>query len=139
MFWYSYFPSKFCLKSTIPIPVSIYLTLTFRSTRFRSAGSHSVILYLQHSPSLLTRAQLTSFLDSFLGPASPQLHGGHWQFLDHAGVWCDLASLPEGTPATNRFPIQIFFDSEEQAGPTLQALRQVGFLQLETSLEQLQQ
>jgi len=105
----------------------------------RSAGSHSVILYLQHSPSLLTRAQLTSFLDSFLGPASPQLHGGHWQFLDHAGVWCDLASLPEGTPATNRFPIQIFFDSEEQAGPTLQALRQVGFLQLETSLEQLQQ
>ena len=92
---------------------------------------HSLLLYLQHCPGLLTRAQLTSFLDSFLGPASPQLHGGQWQFLDAGGVWCALESLPEGTPVTNRFPIQIYFESEDQAGPTVSALRQVGFLQLE--------
>ena len=92
---------------------------------------HSLLLYLQHCPSLLTRAQLTSFLDSFLGPAAPQLHGGQWQFLDTNGVWCALEGLPEGTPVTNRFPIQIYFEGEEQAGPTVSALRQVGFLQLE--------
>ena len=92
---------------------------------------HSLLLYLQHCPGLLTRAQLTSFLDSFLGPAAPQLHGGQWQFLDAGGVWCALESLPEGTPVTNRFPIQIYFEGEEQAGPTVTALRQVGFLQLE--------
>merc|ERR1719317_66213 len=84
---------------------------------------HSLVLFLQHCPSVLTRAQLTSFLDSFLGPAAPQLHGGQWQFLDQAGVWGDLASLPPDTPTTNRFPIQIFFEIEEQASATVQALK----------------
>ena len=95
------------------------------------------ILYLQHCTSLLTRAQLTSFLDGFLGPASPGLQGGQWQWLDQAGVWCDLLSLPENTPVTQRFPIQIYFDTEDQAAPTITALRQVGFLSLEHNLEQL--
>lgn len=96
---------------------------------------HSLVLFLQHCPSVLTRAQLTSFLDSFLGPAAPQLHGGQWQFLDQAGVWGDLASLPPDTPTTNRFPTQIFFENEEQASTTLQALRSVGFLPLDQSQE----
>ena len=100
---------------------------------------HSLILYLQHSPSLLTRAQLTSFLDSFLGPASPQLHGGQWQFLDQTGVWCDLATLPDSTPATNRFPIQIYFENEDMAGQTVAALRQVGFLQYDPTVDNIQQ
>lgn len=105
------------------------------------SGAHggALVLYLQHCPSLLTRAQLTSFLDSFLGPASPQYHGGQWQFLDAAGVWCDLVSLPDNTAVTNRFPVQIYFDTEDQAGQTVAALRQVGFLQLDPGLDQLQQ
>jgi len=94
---------------------------------------HSLVLFLQHCPSVLTRAQLTSFLDSFLGPAAPQLHGGQWQFLDQAGVWGDLASLPPDTPTTNRFPIQIFFEIEEQASTTVQALKNCGFLPLDQS------
>lgn len=92
---------------------------------------HSLVLFLQHCPSVLTRAQLTSFLDSFLGPAAPQLHGGQWQFLDQAGVWGDLSNLPPDTPTTNRFPIQIYFELEEQASNTVQALKNVGFLPME--------
>ena len=95
------------------------------------------ILFLQHCSSVLTRAQLTSFLDGFLGPAAPQLQGGQWQFLDQAGLWCDLTSLPEGAPVTNRFPIQIYFDTEEQAANTIAAMRQVGFLNLDHNVEQL--
>ena len=99
------------------------------------SGSGQLMLYLQHCPSLLTRAQLTSFLDSFLGPAAPQLHGGQWQFLDGAGAWCALDTLPLEQPATNRFPIQIYFESEEMAAVTVAALRQVGFLHLEPHME----
>ena len=99
------------------------------------SGSGQLMLYLQHCPGLLTRAQLTSFLDSFLGPAAPQLHGGQWQFLDGAGAWCALDTLPLEQPATNRFPIQIYFESEEMAAVTVAALRQVGFLHLEPHME----
>jgi len=96
---------------------------------------HSLVLFLQTCPSVLTRGQLTSFVDGFLGPAAPQLHGGQWQYLDQAGVWGDLASLPPDTPTTNRFPIQIYFDVEEQANTTIQALRTIGFLPLEQNQE----
>ena len=94
-----------------------------------------VFLFLQHCPSLLTRAQLSSFLDGFLGPASPHLHGGCWQFLDQAGVWSDLANLPPDTPTTNRFPIQIYFENEDQSAPTVSALRGLGFLPLEQTID----
>ena len=94
-----------------------------------------LFLFLQHCPSLLTRAQLTSFLEGFLGPASPHLHGGSWQFLDQGGVWCELAGLPPDTPATNRFPIQIYFENEEQATPTVAALRGLGFLPLDQTID----
>ena len=94
-----------------------------------------LFLFLQHCPSLFTRAQLTSFLDSFLGPASPQLHGGCWQFLDQAGAWCDLNNIPADTPTTNRFPIQIYFENEDQSTPTVAALKSLGFLPLEQSID----
>jgi len=97
------------------------------------APPRALSLLLQHCPSLLTRAQLTSFLDSLLGPAAPGLHGGTWQFLDRAGVWCDLAGLPPDTPTTNRFPTQLFWESEERAGVTVAALRSLGFLAVEQS------
>ena len=94
-----------------------------------------LFLFLQHCPSLLTRAQLSAFLDSFLGPASPSLNGGCWQFLDQAGVWSDLANLPPDTPTTNRFPVQIYFENEDQAAPTVAALRGLGFLPLEQNID----
>ena len=94
-----------------------------------------LFLFLQHCPSLLTRAQLTSFLDSFLGAASPHLHGGCWQFLDQAGAWCDLNNIPADTPTTNRFPIQIYFEHEDQATPTVAALKSLGFLPMEQNVD----
>ena len=94
-----------------------------------------LFLFLQHCPGLLTRAQLSAFLDGFLGPASPHLHGGCWQFLDQAGVWSDLTNLPPDTPTTNRFPIQIYFENEDQSAPTVAALRGLGFLPLEQNID----
>ena len=94
-----------------------------------------LFLFLQHCPSLLTRAQLSAFLDSFLGPASPHLHGGCWQFLDQAGAWCDLNNIPADTATTNRFPIQIYFEHEDQANPTVAALKSLGFLPMEQNVD----
>lgn len=95
----------------------------------------ALVLFLQACSSVLTRAQLTALLDSFLGPASPQLVGGVWQFLDQSGVWADLLSLPPDTPTTNRVPVQIYFENEDMAGATVQGLRNLGFLALDPSVE----
>jgi len=120
------------LSHPTPMPTTPPRPLLFSLHR---SPPHSLVLFLQHCPSVLTRAQLTSFLDSFLGPAAPQLHGGQWQFLDQGGVWGELLSLPPDTPTTNRFPTQIYFENEEQASTTVQALRSVGFLPLEQGQE----
>ena len=91
----------------------------------------SVHLDLVHSPASLSRAQFTSCLDSLLGLSAPQLHNGHLLFWDAAGMWCNLESLPGKEPVTNTFQIQIYFEREAQAWPTVSALRRVGFLPLE--------
>ena len=82
-------------QQAVPSPRPLFFTLHRTPTL-------SLVLFLQHCPSLLTRQQLTAFVDSFLGPASPILHGGQWQFLDQSGTWAELLSLPPDTPTTNR-------------------------------------
>lgn len=114
-------PSPPHQQQPAPSPRPLFFTLHRTPTL-------SLVLFLQHCPSLLTRQQLTAFVDSFLGPASPILHGGQWQFLDQSGTWAELLSLPPDTPTTNRFPTQIVFETEEQAAITIAAMRQVGFL-----------
>jgi len=114
-------PSPPHQQQPAPSPRPLFFTLHRTPTL-------SLVLFLQHCPSLLTRQQLTAFVDSFLGPASPILQGGQWQFLDQSGAWADLLSLPPDTPTTNRFPTQIVFETEEQAAITIAAMRQVGFL-----------
>ena len=83
-------------QQAVPSPRPLFFTLHRTPTL-------SLVLFLQHCPSLLTRQQLTAFVDSFLGPASPILQGGQWQFLDQSGAWADLLSLPPDTPTTNRY------------------------------------
>lgn len=84
--------------------------------------SLSVVFFLQHCPAILSRSQLVSMLEPFLSGR------GHIQFLDPASQWMDVSTLPPETPTTNRYPIQIVFDSEEQATQTIAAFKSVGFL-----------
>ena len=54
--------------------------------------------------------------------------GGTIQFLDTSGKWAEISSFSPDTVVTNRFPIQIFFETEETAGPTVNALKSAGFI-----------
>jgi len=83
---------------------------------------HPVVIFLQHCPAILSRSQLVSMLDPFLGGR------GHIQLLDATSQWVDVNTLPPEAPTTNRYPIQIVFDSEDQASQTIAALKGAGFL-----------
>ena len=50
------------------------------------------------------------------------------QFLDHSNRWCDVNSLAPDVLVTNRFPLQVFYDSEEAAGPVVAHLKAMGFI-----------
>lgn len=91
--------------------------------------TNNVILFLQSCPALLTRAQLQTFLDNFMTAGN----GGVLQFLDPSGKWSELSSFCPDTVVTNRFPIQIFFETEEAAGPTVAALKSAGYLTMDPS------
>jgi len=83
--------------------------------------THS-ILFMQHCPALLSRSQLTGMLDPLLAGR------GHVQYLDPTSQWNDINTLPPDAPTTNRYPIQIVFDSEDQASQTIVSLKAAGFI-----------
>jgi len=108
-----------------PQPPPQYINLSRPMFSLHRSPSNNVILFLQSCPALLTRQQLQSFLENFMTCGKS---GGTIQFLDPSGKWAEISSFSPDTVVTNRFPIQIFFETEETAGPTVNALKSAGFI-----------
>jgi len=124
-------PSDAPSQEPAPPPPAQYVNMCRPYPMFslHRSPTNNVILFLQSCPALLTRAQLQTFLDNFMTAGT----GGVLQFLDPSGKWSELSSFCPDTVVTNRFPIQVFFETEEIAAPTVAALKSAGYLTMDPS------